>query len=63
MPWSRAGCDTVRRASIDAAPADREAFLRISNGNATPYVSVKPEEYQVMIDLARFIDQTRRRRS
>jgi phosphonate transport system substrate-binding protein len=55
--------EAVRRAFIDAATADREAFLRISDGNATTYVSVKPEDYQVMIDLSRFIDQMRRRRS
>lgn len=55
--------DAVRRAFIDAATADRVAFLRISDGNATTYVSVKPEDYQVMIDLSRFIDQMRRRRS
>ncbi len=55
--------DAIRAAFIDAAAADREAFLRISDGNATSYVAVKAEDYQVMIDLSRYIDQMRRRRS
>jgi phosphonate transport system substrate-binding protein len=55
--------DAVRRAFIEAAAADREAFLRISDGTATSYVPVRSEDYQVMIDLSRFIDQMRRRRS
>lgn len=55
--------DAVRRAFIEAAAADREAFLRISDGAATSYVPVRSEDYQVMIDLSRFIDQMRRRRS
>lgn len=53
----------VRQTFVAAATADREAFLRISDGNATGYVPVKTEDYQVMIDLLRFIDQMRRRRS
>lgn len=53
----------VRQAFVDAADKGREAFLRISDGNATGYVPVKAEDYQVMIDLSRFIDQMRRRRS
>lgn len=55
--------NAVRQAFVDAATADREAFLRISDGAATSYVPVKAEDYQVMIDLSRFIDQMRRRRS
>jgi len=53
----------VRQAFIDAAQKGRDAFLRISDGNATSYVPVKAEDYQVMIDLSRYIDQMRRRRS
>jgi phosphonate transport system substrate-binding protein len=53
----------VRQAFIDASEKGREAFLRISDGNATSYVAVKAEDYQVMIDLSRYIDQMRRRRS
>jgi len=55
--------DAVRRAFVEAATVDREAFLRISDGAATSYVPVRSEDYQVMIDLSRFIDQMRRRRS
>jgi phosphonate transport system substrate-binding protein len=55
--------DAVRRAFVEAAAADPEAFLRISDGAATSYVPVRSEDYQVMIDLSRFIDQMRRRRS
>lgn len=55
--------DAIRTAFVDAAAADREAFMRISDGNATGYVPVKTEDYQVMIDLSRYIDQMRRRRS
>lgn len=53
----------VRQAFVDAAEKGREAFLRISDGNATRYQPVRTEDYQVMIDLVRFIDQMRRRRS
>ncbi|WP_439574697.1 phosphonate ABC transporter substrate-binding protein [Phreatobacter sp.] len=53
----------VRQAFLDAAEKGREAFLRISDGNATRYEPVKTEDYQVMVDLTRFIDQMRRRRS
>ncbi|MDP3546332.1 MAG: phosphonate ABC transporter substrate-binding protein [Phreatobacter sp.] len=55
--------NAVRQAFVEASSRDREAFLRISDGNATGYVPVKTEDYQVMIDLSRFIDQMRRRRS
>ncbi len=55
--------DAVRRAFVEAATADPEAFLRISDGAATSYVPVRSEDYQVMIDLSRYIDQMRRRRS
>ncbi|MGU9982350.1 phosphonate ABC transporter substrate-binding protein [Phreatobacter sp. HK31-P] len=55
--------NAVRQAFVEASTRDREAFLRISDGNATGYVPVKTEDYQVMIDLSRFIDQMRRRRS
>jgi len=55
--------NAVRQAFVEAATADREAFLRISDGAATSYVPVRSEDYQVMIDLSRFIDQMRRRRS
>ena len=53
----------VQQAFVDAAEKGREAFLRISDGNATGYVPVKAEDYRVMIDLSRYIDQMRRRRS
>jgi phosphonate transport system substrate-binding protein len=55
--------NAVRDAFVAANEKGREAFLRISDGNATGYVPVKAEDYQVMIDLSRFIDQMRRRRS
>lgn len=53
----------VKRAFFDAPTKGREAWLRISDGNATGYEPVRHEDYQVMIDLGAFVDKLRKRKS
>jgi phosphonate transport system substrate-binding protein len=51
----------VKRAFLEAPEKGREHWLRISDGNATGYAEVKHEDYQVIIDLNRFVDKLRRK--
>lgn len=51
----------IRRAFLEAPEKGREAWLRISDGTATGYAEVKHEDYQVIIDLNRFVDRLRRK--
>jgi phosphonate transport system substrate-binding protein len=52
------------RAAMEAAPTKaKEAFDRISEGKYLGYKRVTHEDYRSFIDLQRFIDQERRRRS
>mgnify|MGYP001388137036 FL=1 len=53
----------IKRAFLEAPVKGREAWLRISDGNATGYHEVKHEDYQVIIDLNRFVDRLRRKPS
>jgi phosphonate transport system substrate-binding protein len=50
----------IRQAFLDAPTRGREAWLRISDGNATGYAEVAPQDYQVMIELVQFVDSLRR---
>jgi len=51
----------IKRAFLEAPVKGREAWLRISDGANTDYAEVKHEDYQVIIDLNRFVDQLRRK--
>lgn len=51
----------IKRAFLDAPEKGREAWLRISDGKATGYTEVSHADYQVIIDLNRFVDRLRRK--
>jgi phosphonate transport system substrate-binding protein len=51
----------IKRAFLEAPEKGREAWLRISDGTATGYAEVKHEDYQVIIELNRFVDRLRRK--
>lgn len=53
----------IKRAFLEAPEKGREAWLRISDGKATGYHEVKHEDYQIIIDLNRFVDRLRRKPS
>jgi phosphonate transport system substrate-binding protein len=51
----------IKRAFLEAPETGREAWLRISDGKATGYAEVSHADYQVIIDLNRFVDRLRRK--
>ncbi len=53
----------IKRAFLEAPEKGRDAWLRISDGKASGYNEVKHEDYQVIIDLNRFVDRLRRKPS
>jgi phosphonate transport system substrate-binding protein len=53
----------IKRAFLEAPEKGSEAWLRISDGNATGYAEVTHDDYKVMIELNTFVDRLRRKSS
>jgi phosphonate transport system substrate-binding protein len=54
---------TIAKAFFDAAKSDKAAFDRLSDGKNMPWAPAKTEQWDKMIDLVRFVDTLRRKRS
>jgi phosphonate transport system substrate-binding protein len=55
--------NAIRQAFLDAPTKDKAAFDRLSDGKDRGFQAIAHSDFQVMIDLQRFVDQMRRRGS
>lgn len=54
---------TIEKAFLEAATTDKAAFDRLSDGKNAPWQAAKTEQWQPVIELVKFVDTLRRKRS
>jgi phosphonate transport system substrate-binding protein len=53
----------IKKAFLDAADKDKEAFAKLSDGKNLPWQSVSNEDYNKTIELIKFVDSLRKKAS
>jgi phosphonate transport system substrate-binding protein len=53
----------ISKAFFDAATKDHDAFAKLSDGKNRPWAPVKNEDYNKTIELVKFVDDLRKKKS
>jgi phosphonate transport system substrate-binding protein len=53
----------IRKAVLDLATNDPEAFNKIYEGKALPYAATSHKDYEPVVELIKFVDSLRKSKS